>query len=585
MERYWKGTDRRLDVHLTDSKGEDIHLSSILSLSIYLFTTGQEYVEFNYPQDILEDEFGIYIPINENAFSNLPDGLLKWEAHFKVKDEWWDNGRDTVKSCQTDIFIKTPRDYVAKPNVQEKEITLTENGSYEILPDAGYEGISKMTVNVDFDANPFYEEGFMRFLKKEASGKLELPIEAMNTPYCLYGQTGLTEVVVSESTTSIPDNFFRGCTYLEKITYPDTVTSFGADIYGDIDYERIMSFPLPPYLNSSGNGNIYYRNGEIFNVPKYINQIASWGSPSFVGSYNGGIAKRLNFQGNLCRFYFASFRAEEVDFRYNVQIPTFDYDSIYTGITKVIVPESLYDTWITTSPWSDYASITESVPDTDYFIPYQTKSGNDISLTTGVKEDRYAVISFNDKKVCLRGTPWDCDNLFNQLSDVTFVDYAAAGLEIPSFASLFYGLRGITGCTVPANKPFSVRSMFRYCEHLVSAPEMDTRNVCGIEGEYMFDYCYGLENIPEYDFTNLTSTYCTFSSCAALTNVGGFIGLKVSTDISHSVLLTHDSIMNIINKAANVTKNPQTLTFGSTNLAKLTDQEKGIATNKGWTLA
>lgn len=585
MRRYWKGSDLRLDIQITDREGQIVPLSSIDSLVIYLTTSGEQYVEFCYPKDIMEDADGIYIPINENALSYLPDGLLKWEAHFKIRDAEWDNGRDTVRSCETNIFVKTPKDFIPKSNTQEKAITLKENGEYEILPDAGYEGISKMTVNVDFDANPFYEEGFMRFLKKEASGKLELPIEAMNTPYCMYGQTGITEVVVPEGTTSIPNNFFQGCTSLEKITYPDSIISFGENIYGDIDVEKITSFPLPPYLNSSMDGNIYYRNGEIFNVPKYINQIASWGSPSFVGSYNGGIAKRLNFQGSFWRFYFASFRAEEVDFRYNVQVPTFDYDSIYTGITKVIVPESLYDTWITTSPWSDYAGVTESVPDTNYFIPYETKSGNDISLTAGVRAYRYAVISSNDKKVCLRGTPWDCDNLFNQLSDVTFVDYAAAGLEIPSFASLFYGLRGITGCTVPANKPFSVRSMFRYCEHLVSAPEMDTRNVCGIEGEYMFDYCYGLKNIPEYDFTNLTSTYCTFSSCASLTNVGGFIGLKVSTDISHSVLLTHDSIMNIINKAANVTKKPQTLTFGSTNLAKLTDQEKGIATNKGWTLA
>lgn len=149
MQRYWKGTDRRLDIHLTDSMGEDIPLSSILSMTIYLFTAGNEYVEFNYPQDILEDEFGIYIPINENALSNLPNGLLRWEAHFKVKDGEWDNGRDTVKSCQTDIFVKTPEDFIPKSNTHEKAITLKENGSYEILPDAGYEGISRLSITND----------------------------------------------------------------------------------------------------------------------------------------------------------------------------------------------------------------------------------------------------------------------------------------------------------------------------------------------------------------------------------------------------------------------------------------------------
>ena len=46
----------------------------------------------------------------------------------------------------------------------------------------------------------------------------------------------------------------------------------------------------------------------------------------------------------------------------------------------------------------------------------------------------------------------------------------------------------------------------------------------------------------------------------------------------------HDSLMSIINNLATVTTT-QTLTLGSTNLAKLSSEEKAIATNKGWTLA
>ena len=36
--------------------------------------------------------------------------------------------------------------------------------------------------------------------------------------------------------------------------------------------------------------------------------------------------------------------------------------------------------------------------------------------------------------------------------------------------------------------------------------------------------------------------------------------------------------------AANVTSSSKNLTLGPTNLSKLTDAEKAIATNKGWTL-
>ena len=48
--------------------------------------------------------------------------------------------------------------------------------------------------------------------------------------------------------------------------------------------------------------------------------------------------------------------------------------------------------------------------------------------------------------------------------------------------------------------------------------------------------------------------------------------------------LTHDSIMVVINGLQTVTE-PQTLTLGTENLAKLTEADKKIATDKGWTLA
>lgn len=635
MKRYWKGSDLQIEINITDKKGNTIPFANLDELTIYLKTTGEEYVKVSKGRGIESDVDGnIYIRLNEHSLDYLPDGLLRYDARWKISVEGWDNGYDTVQSCETDIFVKTPDNYIPKANVQEKAVTYTANGDYVLTPDGSYEGMSKadikvelpmesksvtytangdysvvpsegyegiqdVAIHIEIDTSEAENDGVMKFLRKQVTGKVELPIESMDTPYCLYRQTGITEVVVPEGATSIPDNFFRMCTSLGKISYPITVIQFGRDIYGNIDYDKIMSFPIPQYLNRTDAGNIYYRDGEIFNVPKYINQFT-------IISYNNGIAKRLNFKGNLGRFYFQSFRAEEMDFRYNVQVPRFDYTSIYTGMTKVIVPESLYNTWITTSPWSDYTSITESVPDTDYFIPYETKSGNDIGLTTGVKEDRYAVISYSDKKIHLRGTPWQLADIVNS-SDVTYVDFAAANMEVPAFSGLFRGASSLTGCTLPPNKPFSCREMFRYCSSLTTVPEMDTSNVSDMY--YMFYGCNSLTTIPEMDTSNVTTmenmfTGCSslitipemntsrvsnmtgiFQSCYSLTNIGGFVGLKVNLDLSYSSKLDHDSLMNVINKAADVTASPKTLTLGATNLAKLIDAEKGIATSKGWTLA
>lgn len=400
MQRYWKGTDRRLDIHLTDSMGEDIPLSSILSMTIYLFTSGQEYVEFNYPQDILEDEFGIYIPVNENALANLPDGLLKWEAHFKVKDEYWDNGRDTVKSCQTDIFVKTPRDYVAKPNVQEKEITFTENGSYEILPDAGYEGISRM--NVINDTHPKLKPSELGITFSNATFT-EMPdvfdiSDISNFDYFFYGASKLTTVPEIEQPIISSQSMFENCTSLASLT-------------DDFDFEHTT------------NAAAMFRNSGIKQL----------------GDINMPLVTDISYM----------FRNSKI-----------------TTIGDIIAPLATTANEIF---WTSYI-----VTVGDMYMPKASQGyffDNSINLTT-------------------------CGKL-------TFKNYSSGTL-------------------------------------------------------------YGAKNLE---------------------NFGGMVGLAVDFNFSAMTKLTKQSLINIMNEAADVTASPKTLTFGSTNLAKLSDAEKAIAINKGWTLA
>ena len=54
-----------------------------------------------------------------------------------------------------------------------------------------------------------------------------------------------------------------------------------------------------------------------------------------------------------------------------------------------------------------------------------------------------------------------------------------------------------------------------------------------------------------------------------------------------STLLSHDSLMSILNALQDLssTGTSRTCTLGATNLAKLTDEEKLVATRKGWSLA
>lgn len=131
---------------------------------------------------------------------------------------------------------------------------------------------------------------------------------------------------------------------------------------------------------------------------------------------------------------------------------------------------------------------------------------------------------------------------------------------------------------------------------------------------YCFAWTYNMVNLT-VDFSSGTSMNYTFNNCNAVSlditlsekyvnhtktfaNMSKLTNLKIrgvlaanNVDFSGSPLLTKDSLVGefgiltaLADKSADTSK-AWTLIIGETNLAKLTDAEKAIATQKGWTLA
>ena len=123
--------------------------------------------------------------------------------------------------------------------------------------------------------------------------------------------------------------------------------------------------------------------------------------------------------------------------------------------------------------------------------------------------------------------------------------------------------------------------MFYYCRNLTTVPQLDTSNVDNMN--MMFSNCNKLMIIPQLDTSNVSGMYNIFNNCSNLTEIH-MTGMKVDFDISSSTKFTREALVEILNNLATITST-QTLTMGSTNLSKLTDEDKAIATNKGWTLA
>lgn len=126
--------------------------------------------------------------------------------------------------------------------------------------------------------------------------------------------------------------------------------------------------------------------------------------------------------------------------------------------------------------------------------------------------------------------------------------------------------------------------MFYNCSSLTVVPQFDTANL--YSANLMLGGCSKLVSVPLLDFSKAKELRSMLSACSELTDLKGFINLAVNLDLSSSRKLTTDSIMNVINEAKDLSEiGNATLTLGTTNISKLTEQQIAIASSKGWTLA
>lgn len=198
----------------------------------------------------------------------------------------------------------------------------------------------------------------------------------------------------------------------------------------------------------------------------------------------------------------------------------------------------------------------------------------------------------------------DMYQMFYQCSKLTAIPQLNTSSVI-NMRMMFYGCSSLT--TIPKLNTSSVQNMqqmFTSCDKLTTIPQLDTSEVRDMSS--MFQYCYELTTIPELNTSKVTNMNMMFYGCPLLTMIPQFdvsrvtdlgnmvggctslksilmTGIKANFNISSSTQFEESDLVTILNNLATVTST-KTLTMGATNLAKLTDEEKAIATNKGWTL-
>ena len=166
-------------------------------------------------------------------------------------------------------------------------------------------------------------------------------------------------------------------------------------------------------------------------------------------------------------------------------------------------------------------------------------------------------------------------------------------MSIDNLNNLFFNCTSLTSISLPegfGRTAVNIGACFSGCQSLTSLvlPDGFGQNAQIFVWNFAgcFYNCKKLESLhlPSGFGQNATGLQNCFSECISLKTITGNPNFKVSLNMSSCSKLTHDSIMVVINGLQTVTTT-QTFTLGSTNLAKLTEADKQIATDKGWTLA
>lgn len=143
----------------------------------------------------------------------------------------------------------------------------------------------------------------------------------------------------------------------------------------------------------------------------------------------------------------------------------------------------------------------------------------------------------------------------------------------------------------------SMRYMFYSCTNIKTIPEIDTSKVTDMY--YVFGGCTALQSIPALDCSNIGNGYNSTawfgsSTLNNLTDIGGFIGLKISSKNNYGLYrcpnLTYESCINILNGLYDFVGNGVTPSSAEgelkvhQNFLNIVGEEISIGTNKGWTI-
>lgn len=225
-----------------------------------------------------------------------------------------------------------------------------------------------------------------------------------------------------------------------------------------------------------------------------------------------------------------------------------------------------------------------SVLDTDPFRSYASKIGQIESGGTAAADDFYKLRTYNGKNLygLFAYTPFGICTNTDFMNLVENLDVSKATRVANMFANSQF--RELNLSKWRLENVTDLENMFRTSQiRKVDLTGWDTSNITNIHGIF-YSASLLTEIIGTLDMINVTNALLEFDGCSKLVEVRIKNLNCTGLDLSDCTQISHDSLIYLINNAI-ASDTVKRLILGATNLAKLTDEEKAIATNKNWTLS
>lgn len=388
--------------------------------------------------------------------------------------------------------------------------------------------------------------------------------------YAFEGCTSLTNLTFPDGISEIPNNCCHTCQSLESVTLPKSLTTIGSSAFNQCS--KLSNIIISDDIGSLKAGDhAFYGtllgNDAITSLATKINYTDSWMFASSKNltevttliSYDYYFSDCTNLKKATIIRPLSSGHMGDYVFRNCSNLET-----IILPDGLKIIGQSAFD-GCTNLP---IINIPNSVTTIDHYAFNKCSSLCNLNIPDGV--------SFSVKNYAFQSSGITNDGVNNIMAHATSLGEAVFG-------------QCLSLTDISINK--TSNTMFRNCTNLVSVVLSDITSI----SRNVFQGCTALKTVslpstiisdPNNCLTSTSSYYYIFYGCTALEDIQLGQDWNMSLRLNVSNNFTVNSMVAMFNSLKDLTgETAKTLTLGSTNLAKLTDEQKAIATNKNWTLA